>query len=640
MTKKVPLPEITKKVATLKKEVKSFESQILGLMQTQNNYLRSLDKVIKKEKEEINLKKLNKKELREQVELVKGFSTRTKIQTAVQKMNNNEFNLGIKTLLDYRKAGGTTFEYLATFMTSTKEEVQILGFHASAARRVLYGFFPPGMFRVVNKLATGLNTLGGGYRSIKKMIQEAGDATKTSNNIFTSSFKLLSKLNVGKGTKKAFTIFGSDKELKDAQDKLFNLTKTNKAAQKELKDMEKSAKNNFELLNSPAYKKERREKKKKAGEARSAMTKQKKVVEGIQEDGMGSGLKGFFSRFGKSMNLFGKDKGGGILNARNIKKLWNSKAMMSGRAGLNTFFSGKGIFNLGNWIKAGIMVLKSPFKLIGQAFNIVKIIFRPLMTFFVMTIVYIAMISLIVVFISKTIGEAWKFTKSVLAPFIAIMVNALASIWDGIKEIFSGIVNGDLWKIINGVLDIAIGVVQFVLGLALTVVIGLGTMVISMVVTGATKFFKWAFDIKTWTTDIKKNAGKILMLVAVVVGLIFGWPVALGLLIIGLVPLLIGKLFLKIKGLFSMFSTGGTATGGMSIVGEKGPELVKLPIGSRIKNNHVSKRTASSNRGGNTINITINAKDTSDAEMRRIAEKVGRLVNNGINRNTGMSGIR
>ena len=65
-----------------------------------------------------------------------------------------------------------------------------------------------------------------------------------------------------------------------------------------------------------------------------------------------------------------------------------------------------------------------------------------------------------------------------------------------------------------------------------------------------------------------------------------------------------------------------------------------MPIGSRVKNNHVSRRTASSNRGGNTINITINAKDTSDAEMRRIAEKVGRLVNNSINRNTGMSGVR
>jgi hypothetical protein len=220
------------------------------------------------------------------------------------------------------------------------------------------------------------------------------------------------------------------------------------------------------------------------------------------------------------------------------------------------------------------------------------------------------------------------------------MLNALSGIWEGISEVFSGIVNGDLYKIASGLLDIVINVLQFVLGLALTIVVGLGTMVLSMIVTGAKKFFKWAFNIKTWTTDIKKNAGKILMLVAVVVGLIFGWPVALGLAIIGLIPLIAKKLFDKFKKLFDFFDTGGTATGNMSIVGERGPELVKLPIGSRVKNNHVSRRTASSNRGGNTINITINAKDTSDAEMRRIAEKVGRLVNNSINRNTGMSGVR
>jgi len=636
----VPLPKIKKQVIAVKKEVESFENQMLSLMKTQNNYLRTLEKANKESKKEIKLKKLNKKELREQVDLVEEFSTRSKILSTVQKMNNDEFSFGIKTLMDYRKAGGTTFEYLATFMTSTKEQVQILGFHASAVRRVLYGFFPPGMFRIVNKLATGLNVLGGGYRSLKKMIANAGDSAKESNNIFTSSFKLLNKLNVGKATKKAFTIFGSDKELKDEQNKLFNLVEANRAAQKELRDMEKSAENNFELLNSPAYKKERKEKKKKAGLARSAMTKQNKVVKGIQEDGMGSGLKGFFSRFGKSANPFGKDKGGGILNARNIKKLWNSKAMEKGREGLKMFFSNKGIFNMKNWARVGLMLLKSPFKLVGKAFGLIKIVFRPLMTFLVMTMVYIAAIAIVVSFVVKTIGEAWKFTKAVIAPFVGIMLDALSSIWEGITEVFSGIVNGDLWKIINGVLDIAIGVVQFLLGLALTIVIGLGTMVIGMVVTGAKKFFAWAFNIKTWTTDLKKNAGKILMLVAVVVGLIFGWPVALTLLIIGLVPLIVKKLYHKFKDLFDFFSTGGTATGNMSIVGERGPELVKLPIGSRVKNNHVSKRTASSNRGGNTINITINAKDTSDAEMRRIAEKVGRLVNNSINRNTGMSGIR
>ena len=34
----------------------------------------------------------------------------------------------------------------------------------------------------------------------------------------------------------------------------------------------------------------------------------------------------------------------------------------------------------------------------------------------------------------------------------------------------------------------------------------------------------------------------------------------------------------------------------------------------------------------NTFNITINARDTSDAEMRRIAKELGKMVNAKINK--------
>ena len=76
---------------------------------------------------------------------------------------------------------------------------------------------------------------------------------------------------------------------------------------------------------------------------------------------------------------------------------------------------------------------------------------------------------------------------------------------------------------------------------------------------------------------------------------------------------------------------GGITTGAMNLVGEKGPELVKLPAGSRVYSNSQSR----SMTGGSTTNnnhITINAKDTSDAELRRIAEKIGNMVNNKMNR--------
>ena len=73
----------------------------------------------------------------------------------------------------------------------------------------------------------------------------------------------------------------------------------------------------------------------------------------------------------------------------------------------------------------------------------------------------------------------------------------------------------------------------------------------------------------------------------------------------------------------------------MTLVGEEGPELVSLPRGSRVQTASQTRNTLSkSQQNINNINITINAKDTSRAEMRRIAEEIGRMVNSKINRNT------
>ena len=87
--------------------------------------------------------------------------------------------------------------------------------------------------------------------------------------------------------------------------------------------------------------------------------------------------------------------------------------------------------------------------------------------------------------------------------------------------------------------------------------------------------------------------------------------------------------------MFSFMHTGGIASGGPTIVGERGPELLQLPRGARVHSNGATKRILSKG-GGTTIvnNITINARDTSDGEMRRIADRIGSMVNNKINRST------
>jgi len=75
-------------------------------------------------------------------------------------------------------------------------------------------------------------------------------------------------------------------------------------------------------------------------------------------------------------------------------------------------------------------------------------------------------------------------------------------------------------------------------------------------------------------------------------------------------------------------ATGGSiASGGMALVGERGPELVSLPTGARVHSN-----SASRNMGSN-IHVHISGRvGASDAEIRDIANKVAREVNLRMNR--------
>jgi hypothetical protein len=112
---------------------------------------------------------------------------------------------------------------------------------------------------------------------------------------------------------------------------------------------------------------------------------------------------------------------------------------------------------------------------------------------------------------------------------------------------------------------------------------------------------------------------------ALVVGaFLIGLPAIIG--------VLIGALIIGIARKFNPFkkAMGGTSHGGMTLVGEQGPELVNLPAGAQVKTNSQTNRMM----GGTTVNnyITINAKDTSKAEMRRIATELGNMINTKMNR--------
>ena len=91
----------------------------------------------------------------------------------------------------------------------------------------------------------------------------------------------------------------------------------------------------------------------------------------------------------------------------------------------------------------------------------------------------------------------------------------------------------------------------------------------------------------------------------------------------------------KAGDLFDWFANGGVVgTSPMQIVGERGPELVSLPKGSRINTAQQTKSMVANSGSQVNTYITINARDTSDAELRRIADRIGSMVNSKINRTT------
>ena len=108
-----------------------------------------------------------------------------------------------------------------------------------------------------------------------------------------------------------------------------------------------------------------------------------------------------------------------------------------------------------------------------------------------------------------------------------------------------------------------------------------------------------------------------------------------------LIGALIGAVKFLLKNIGSLFfSNGGVTQGGLSVVGEKGPELVTLPKGSRVHSNKDSAAmVGKTSNVVNNVNVTINAKDTSDAELRRIADQVGNMITNKINRSVSSSGM-
>tara|TARA_R110000822_G_scaffold39458_1_gene108399 strand:- start:1208 stop:2761 length:1554 start_codon:yes stop_codon:yes gene_type:complete len=229
--------------------------------------------------------------------------------------------------------------------------------------------------------------------------------------------------------------------------------------------------------------------------------------------------------------------------------------------------------------------------------------------------------------IAKAMWESVSF-------FGGIIWDGLSLIGEGIYEVFQSFKKGgSIWDLLGGVWKIIKGVFVVLLGilgmLVVTALVFLGGLLLTVL----RKMEAWAG--KTYQKIYKSISTLIMVLGAIllIVGLFTALPFVIGGVIIAGIGLLLKS--------FSPFADGGVTGSGLSIVGERGPELVNLPAGSRVHSNADSRKMVSSGGGGNNITVNVQGRiGASDSELRQIAEKVGRIINKEINRTTSSGTTR
>ena len=229
------------------------------------------------------------------------------------------------------------------------------------------------------------------------------------------------------------------------------------------------------------------------------------------------------------------------------------------------------------------------------------------------------------------------------------------------------VVNGDVYKfiehgekIVKNIIAIGIIAVAAILKTLFALAVGAFYSIIDFI-----EKLKDDKDLRNKVFQILMKAGALLLAAYFIkylaiklmeIAAIYALPVLIGVLLIaGITALLykivkdfkIGRVFegaKKLGGKVKSFvkdkiiprATGGiVGSGETTLVGERGPELVKLPAGSRVHSNDASKKMT-----GHTINNTFNITVHGGLpNVPKLAEQLGKEIGNKITRRISSSGL-
>ena len=230
--------------------------------------------------------------------------------------------------------------------------------------------------------------------------------------------------------------------------------------------------------------------------------------------------------------------------------------------------------------------------------------------------------------------ERWaKGILTVAMGGIMMVAGGLGRVVDGIVAMYEAIFQGgSIYDLFSGFLEMGYGLLEVFGGLLLILFSPILGAIQAIIGDYGESIEEKVLALIQIIGLVMIGIGAIIAVVAILSVAVIGGVTALMAL-----PFVLGGLLLSFIGLFLMkinpFANGGVTKSGLSLVGERGPELVRLPKGSRVHSNQESRKMVSS--GGNNITVNINGRvGSSDSELRIIAQKVGKMINKEINRTT------
>jgi hypothetical protein len=236
--------------------------------------------------------------------------------------------------------------------------------------------------------------------------------------------------------------------------------------------------------------------------------------------------------------------------------------------------------------------------------------------------------------VSASFFEEWgRNILEFIKQGISMVGAGVGKMAEGIGEIYSAIFgDGDINDLLGGFFKTAEGLLEVFGGLILIILSPLLALIQTTLEAIYDKMVQNAEQIYMGFAKLLMIIGLIAAGVAFIL-VSFG---AIGVLVAAapylIVAGIIGAIGILVAAI-NPFANGGVTKSGLSLVGERGPELVRLPKGSRVHSNQESRRMMSS--GGNNITVNINGRvGSSDSELRIIAQKVGKMINKEINRTT------